>query len=157
MHGDGFLSGANAGAVEIECQDCHGTTKKYPWELPLGYGDEFNTTAATGDARGVTTTVAEYLKQGSITDPKDGYLLSARGNPLIHATKDGNKIIIHLASGKDITLKATDQKKKDPRTTLYLLNPTSNIRSFARQIYNNFPLLPDFQIEERVRGPETSS
>ena len=37
MHGDGFLTGANLGAVEIECQDCHGTTKKYPWELPLGY------------------------------------------------------------------------------------------------------------------------
>jgi hypothetical protein len=53
LHGDGFLGGANLAAVEIECQDCHGTTKKYPWELPIGYSDEFNTTAATGEARGV--------------------------------------------------------------------------------------------------------
>ncbi len=105
MHGDGFLSGANAGAVEIECQDCHGTTKKYPWELPLGYSDEFNTTVATGEARGVTKTMAEYLKQGSINSPDEGYLLSARGNPLIHATKVGNEVIMHLASGKDVKLK----------------------------------------------------
>ena len=105
MHGDGFLSGANAGAVEIECQDCHGTTKKYPWELPLGYGDEFKTTPKTGKARGVTKTMAEYLKAGSVNAPDDGYLLSARGNPLIHATKKGKEIIMHLASGRDVTLK----------------------------------------------------
>jgi hypothetical protein len=104
MHGDGFLGGANAAAVEIECQDCHGTTKAYPWELPLGYSDEFNTTAKVGDARGVTKTIAEYLKAGSVNEPRDGYLLSARGNPLTHAVKDGDDIMIHLASGKNITL-----------------------------------------------------
>ena len=115
MHGDGFLSGANAGAVEIECQDCHGTTKKYPWELPIGYSDEFNTTAATGKGRGVSKTMAQYLKQGSVNPPKDGYLLSARGNPLIHATKDGNKIVMHLASGKDITLKPLKLLKQEEK------------------------------------------
>ncbi len=104
MHGDGFLGGANAAAVEIECQDCHGTTKKYPWELPLGYSDEFSTIAKTGDARGTTKTMAEYLKAGSVNKPRDGYLLTARGNPLIHAVKDGDDIIMHLASGKDIKL-----------------------------------------------------
>jgi hypothetical protein len=106
LHGDGFLSGANLGAVEIECQDCHGTTKKYPWELPIGYSDEFNTTHATGKPRGVTTTVANYLKQGYLPKDKgDGYILTARGNPLPKAVKKGNKIIMHLASGKDIELK----------------------------------------------------
>ncbi len=115
MHGDGFLSGANAGAVEIECQDCHGTTKKYPWELPLGYSDEFNTTAATGKARGVTKTMAEYLKQGSVDKPDDGYLLSARGNPLIHATKIGNEVMLHLASGKDLKLKPLKLLKKEEK------------------------------------------
>ena len=105
MHGDGFLNGANAGAVEIECQDCHGTTKKYPWELPLGYGDEFSTKPQKGKARGVTKTLSQYLKDGSVSKPNDGYILTARGNPMPNATKKENEIIIHLASGKDMTLK----------------------------------------------------
>ncbi|MDA3909285.1 MAG: multiheme c-type cytochrome [Sulfurimonas sp.] len=105
LHGDGFLGGANLAAVEIECQDCHGTTKKYPWELPIGYSDEFNTTQATGEGRGVAKSVAKYLKQGYVPEPEDGYILTARGNPLPKAVKKGNKIIMHLASGKDIELK----------------------------------------------------
>jgi len=106
MHGDGFLTGANLGAVEIECQDCHGTTKKYPWELPLGYSDEFKTTPKKGEARGVSQNLASYLKQGYVPKDKgDGYIIMARGNPLPKAIKKGNKIIMHLASGKDIELK----------------------------------------------------
>jgi hypothetical protein len=105
LHGDGFLGGANLAAVEVECQDCHGTTKSYPWELPIGYSDEFNTTEATGKPRGVASSVAEYLKQGYVPDKEDGYILTARGNPLPKAVKKGNKIIMHLASGKDIELK----------------------------------------------------
>ena len=106
MHGDGFMTGANLGAVEIECQDCHGTTKKYPWELPLGYSDEFSLKPKEGKARGTTMTLAEYLKKGAIPKDKgDGFLLSARGNPLTKAVRHGNKVIMHLASGKDIELK----------------------------------------------------
>ncbi|MEA3523527.1 MAG: multiheme c-type cytochrome [Campylobacterota bacterium] len=115
MHGDGFLTGANLAAVEIECQDCHGTTKKYPWELPLGYSDEFNTTAKTGKARGVTTTVAEYLKKGSVSKAKEGYLLSARGNPLTKAHKVGNKIKMELSSGKDIILSPLKTLKEEKK------------------------------------------
>ena len=115
LHGDGFLGGANAAAVEIECQDCHGTTKKYPWELPLGYSDEFQTTPKTGKARGVSQNVAEYLKKGSVANPQEGYLLSARGNPLTHVVKRGNAIIVHLASGKDITLKPLKKLKLDEK------------------------------------------
>ncbi|MCB4749198.1 MAG: cytochrome C [Sulfurovum sp.] len=106
MHGDGFFRGANLGAVEIECQDCHGTTTKYPWELPLGYSDEFNTKPKVGNPRGTTKTLAAYLKQGNIPkDTGDGFLLSARGNPLTKAVKKGNKVVMHLASGKTIELK----------------------------------------------------
>jgi len=115
MHGDGFLTGANLAAVEVECQDCHGTTSSYPWELPLGYSDEFNTTAATGEARGTTMTMAEYLKKGSYNEPRDGYLLTARGNPLTHAVKDGNEIVMHLASGKDITLQPLKKLKVEEK------------------------------------------
>jgi hypothetical protein len=113
-HGDGFNVGANLGAVEIECQDCHGTTDKYPWELPLGYSDEFKTEAKTGKARGTTKTLAEYLKQGAIPEDKgDGFLLSARGNPLTKAVRHGDKVIMHLASGKDIELKPLKTLKKE--------------------------------------------
>ncbi len=115
LHGDAFIAGANLGAVEIECQDCHGTTKKYPWELPLGYSDEFDTKPKTGKPRGVATTVAEYLKKGSVEPAPEGHLLSARGNPLVHTEKKGNRVVVHLASGKDLTLtplKALKEEKK---------------------------------------------
>jgi len=36
MHGDGNLPGTTLAQVEIECEDCHGTVSKFPWELPLG-------------------------------------------------------------------------------------------------------------------------
>ncbi len=114
MHGDGFFRGANLGAVEIECQDCHGTTDKYPWELPLGYGDEFDTKPKSGKARGTTKILAEYLRQGAIPkDLGDGFLLSARGNPLTKAVRKGDKVVMHLASGKDITLTPLKKLKED--------------------------------------------
>ncbi len=115
MHGDGFLGGANLASVEIECQDCHGTTKKYPWELPLGYSDEFETKTASGKARGVTQNLAEYLKKATVYDKKQGYLLSARGNPLPNVTKVGNKVMVHLASGKDILMNPLKRLKKDEK------------------------------------------
>ena len=116
MHGDGFMTGANLGAVEIECQDCHGTTKKYPWELPLGYSDEFDTKPKEGKGRGTTKSLAEYLKKGSIPKDKgDGFLLSARGNPLTKAVRHGDKIIMHLASGKDIELTPLKKLKEDKK------------------------------------------
>ncbi len=104
IHGDGFLSGSTLAPVEIECQDCHGTTKLYPWELPLGYGDEFETTPSTGQARGVDIIIPEYLKKGMFYDPEDGYLRSARGNPFVNVVKTGSDVIVHLASGKDLNL-----------------------------------------------------
>lgn len=114
MHGDGFFRGANLGAVEIECQDCHGTTQKYPWELPLGYSDEFSTKPKTGKARGTTKTLAAYLEQGAIPAERgDGFLLSARGNPLTKAVRKGDKVMMHLSSGKDIELKPLKLLKKE--------------------------------------------
>ena len=116
MHGDGFARGANLGAVEIECQDCHGTTKKYPWELPLGYSDEFAKKPKTGKARGTTKTLAAYLQQGAIPKDKgDGFLLSARGNPLTKAVRHGNKVVMHLSSGKDVELKPLKLLKEEKK------------------------------------------
>jgi len=104
LHGDGFISGTTLAPVEIECQDCHGTTKRYPWELPLGYSDEFKKKPARGKARGTTKALAEYLKKGTHYKPQDGYLLTARGNAYKNVVRKGDNVIVHLASGKDITL-----------------------------------------------------
>jgi len=115
LHGDGFLSGTTLAPVEIECQDCHGTTKAYPWELPLGYSDEFETKHKEGEARGTAKTMAEYLKKGTVYEAKEGYLLSARGNALTNVVKKGNRVTVHLASGKDIEmtpLKALKEEEK---------------------------------------------
>jgi len=135
MHGDGFFRGANLGAVEIECQDCHGTTKKYPWELPLGYSDEFKAIKKDAKARGVTFSLAEYLKQGSIPKDKgDGFLLSARGNPLTKAIKKGNKIIMHLASGKEIELKPLKLLKKEKKLSKEGLVAMDNIEAHTDKL-----------------------
>jgi len=129
LHGDGFLSGANLAAVEVECQDCHGTTKSYPWELPLGYSDEFNTSAAMGKPRGTMKTMAEYLKTGSVNEPKDGYLITARGNPLIHAVKEGEEIMMHLASGKDVKLTPLKKLKENKKLSKVALVAMDSIRA----------------------------
>jgi hypothetical protein len=115
LHGDGFISGATLGPVEIECQDCHGTTKRYPWELPLGYSDEFSKKPAEGKARGVSKTLAKYLMKGTHYEPQDGYLLTARGNPYKNVVRKGDDVIVHLASGKDITLHPLKKLKQEEK------------------------------------------
>jgi hypothetical protein len=106
VHSDGVLSGTTLAPVEIECQDCHGTPDKYPWQLPIGYGDEVaGLNKLRTEERGLTKKLAEYLKQGTVYDPIDGYLITARGNPLTNVVKSGDTIILHSATGKDLTIK----------------------------------------------------
>ncbi len=105
MHGDGFLAASNLAQVEMECADCHGTPDKYPWELPLGFQDEFGEVPASGSPRGTSTEILAHSKQGTVYPIQDGYLLTARGNPFPHVVRDGSKVIVHTAAGKDLTLK----------------------------------------------------
>ncbi|TWT81866.1 hypothetical protein CA13_33200 [Planctomycetes bacterium CA13] len=105
VHGDGFLTGANLAAVQIECSDCHGTPDKYPWELPLGFMDEFEESPATGEMRGVTNKLLPHTLQGSELEPLDGYLLTARGNPYENVVRDGDEVIVYTAAGADIRMK----------------------------------------------------
>ena len=114
MHGDGKIAGSTLAPVEIECQDCHGTPDMYPWELPLGYADEFGA-KLSDKPRGTTKTLAEYLKKGTYYDPQDGYLLSARGNPLPNVVKRGDEVVVHLASGKDLVLEPLKKLAKENR------------------------------------------
>ncbi len=105
VHSDGFLAAANLASVQIECADCHGTPEKFPWELPLGYMDEFSMEPAVGSARGVATEQLAHTLQGYGYEPRDGFLLTARGNPYENVVRDGDDVIVHTAAGKDIRMK----------------------------------------------------
>ncbi len=105
VHGDGFLAAANLAAVQIECSDCHGTPAAYPWDLPLGFMDEFQMSSASGAPRGVTQQALPHTEQGSPLAPRDGFLLTARGNPYENVVRDGDEIIVYTAAGKDIRMK----------------------------------------------------
>ncbi|MRI83433.1 MAG: cytochrome C [Nitratiruptor sp.] len=117
MHGDGFLVGTTLGAVEIECEDCHGTIQRYPWELPLGYGEERGK-QLDGKPRGLAKTLAEYLGKGTPYEPKDGYLLTTRGNPFGNVVRDGEEVVVHLASGKDLRLTPLKKLAQEGRLSL---------------------------------------
>jgi len=119
MHSLGDLSGAIQGAVEIECQDCHGTPTKYPWELPIGYGDEIiENQSDTELPRGVSDSVAEYLGKGWVAPAGDGYLISCRGNAMPHIVKKGNEIILYSASGTDIVLQPLKKLAEEGKLSL---------------------------------------
>ena len=104
VHGDNFLAAANLAAVQIECADCHGTPESYPWELPLGFMDEFKMEPATGAQRGLAKKIEGQLLQGTVYDAEDGYLLSARGNPLGNVVRRGDDIVVHTAAGADLVI-----------------------------------------------------
>ena len=134
LHGDGFISGTNLAAVEIECEDCHGTTQKYPWELPLGYSDEFGK-KLKDNPRGVTKSIASYLKKGFIPkDTKDGFLLTAIGNPYTNVIKDKNEVIVYLASGKTITLKPLKLLKEQKKLSKEALVAMDKIKSHTKDM-----------------------
>ncbi|MDJ0829702.1 MAG: hypothetical protein QNI92_07620 [Desulfobacterales bacterium] len=102
MHGNGNITGTLLANVEIECSDCHGTAAKYPWELPIGWGDEFGQKIDANKPRGLATDLLASQKQFStVYDAKDGYLLTARGNPFGNVVREGEKVVVHSASGLD--------------------------------------------------------
>ena len=119
MHGDGNIHGTTLAQVEIECSDCHGLTDKYPWELPVGYGDEFGKDLHK-DLRGVAKERLIPGKQfGYPYEAEDGFILTSRGNPFGNVIKRGNKVIVHSATGNDFevpVLKVLREEKrwKDP-------------------------------------------
>ena len=117
MHGDGNIFGTTLAQVEIECADCHGTPDAYPWELPLGFQEEELGKAAGltfEEPRGLANTLPPNIAAfGMVYDSKDGYLLTARGNPFGNVVKDGDKVILHSASGKDFEVPLLKKIKEE--------------------------------------------
>jgi hypothetical protein len=113
VHGNGNIGGTTFGEVEVECSDCHGTPEKYPWELPVGFGDEFGINPES-DPRGISEELLDIQKMYStVYDPEDGYLLSSRGNPFGNVVRKGDEVIVHSATGLDFeapALKTLNQK-----------------------------------------------
>lgn len=102
MHGNGNIGTTALATVEIECADCHGTPARYPWELPIGYGDEFGRIALNDPPRGLAGQPMETtMRFATVYAPQEGYLLSARGNPLGNVVKAGNRVIVHSETGSD--------------------------------------------------------
>ncbi len=113
MHGDGNIPGTTLAQVEVECQDCHGTPEQFPWELPLGHGEEFAKSIGN-KPRGLSSSVLpETATFATVYDGKDGYLLSARGNPYGNVVKDGDKVIMHSATGNDFQVPLLKQLAQD--------------------------------------------
>jgi len=112
MHGDGNLPGTTLAQVEIECEDCHGTVNKFPWELPLGHAEEHQKPIAQ-TPRGLTDELPDYMAFATQYDPQDGYLISTRGNPLGNVVKKGKEVILHSASGLDFKVPVLKQLKAD--------------------------------------------
>jgi CDGSH-type Zn-finger protein len=107
FHGNGNITGTLLANIEIECSDCHGIATKYPWELPLGWGDEFGRKPDMSKPRGVAKEPLESnLKLGTLYPPKDGYLLTARGNPFGNVVREGDKVVVHSDSGLDFEVPA---------------------------------------------------
>jgi len=102
VHGNGNITGTTLANVEIECADCHGTPTSYPWELPLGWLDEFGHRLDMNKPRGVTDRLLINQRvYNTRYPPQDGYLLTTRGNPFGNVVRKGNTVIVHSASGLD--------------------------------------------------------
>ncbi len=102
MHGDGNIFGTTLGQVEIECADCHGLPETYPWELPIGYGEEFSAVDQATEARGLGGLLDLPTFDGTVYEAEEGYLLSARGNPLGNVVlQDDGTVLLHSATGVD--------------------------------------------------------
>lgn len=113
VHGDGNIHGTTLAQVEIECTDCHGTPEKWPWELPLGHGDEFGREVSKPEMRGVTDEKLLSDRQfGFNHDPREGFLLTARGNPLGNVVRSGDTVIVYSAAGNDFMVPLLKQIKE---------------------------------------------
>ena len=132
VHGDGTLRATTLAAVEIECSDCHGTPAAFPWDLPLGYGDEQTLGPQEGAPRGLATELLEGADRARVYPVEDGYLLSARGNPMRQVVRRGDRVVVHTAGGEDLELTPLrglrDQGELSEEATVAMVNVDSHVQ-----------------------------
>jgi hypothetical protein len=104
VHGDGNIAATIGAQTEVRCADCHGTGSAYPWELPLGYGDPLRP-QWSDKPRGLAQQLQKVTSWWATRYPRaDGYLKTSRGNPFGNVVKDGDRVILHSATGKDFVV-----------------------------------------------------
>ena len=79
VHGDGNIYPTTLNQVEVQCQDCHGTPDKYPWELPVGFGTPVSLDGERGTFK---------------SDDGKEYLLTARGNARANLERLGDQALL---------------------------------------------------------------
>lgn len=103
MHGNGNIGATTLATIEIECADCHGTPEAHPWELPIGYGDEFGRKIDMSKARGYANQPEKVTREFGFVYPKhDGYILTTRGNAFGNVIKDGSDVWVYSDKGLKI-------------------------------------------------------
>ena len=111
VHGDGNLQTTTLAVVEIECSDCHGTPAAFPWELPLGVGDEYGMALAVGPRGTAGMKTPDQQRFGEGIPVKDGFLISTRGNPLGNVVREGEGAILFSATGRRLTVPLLKQRR----------------------------------------------
>lgn len=97
MHGDGNIPSTDADQREVRCEDCHGTTQSYPWELPLQGFDDGDGIFRRDKPRGLAKGPPKV--SGKKPPASDGYLLTSRGNPFGNVIKRDEHVWLYSASG----------------------------------------------------------
>ncbi|MEN8145602.1 MAG: cytochrome C [Gemmatimonadota bacterium] len=116
IHGDGNIFGTTLAQVEIECADCHGTPGEFPWELPLGFGEEFARDLDPA-ARGLSDRALAETAMGTSYPAGEGFLLTARGNPFGNVVKQDGGVVLHSATGVDFKVPLLRQIAMDDAWT----------------------------------------
>jgi hypothetical protein len=83
VHGDGNLYPTMRMAIEIACEDCHGTPEAFPWELPVGFG----------------TGVELPGKRGVVEVDGHDYLMTSRGNARRNLERRAGGAVLISAGG----------------------------------------------------------
>jgi len=96
VHGDGNIYPTIPYQLEVRCEDCHGTAKDFPWELPIGRGN------------GVTLPGPRGVYKAKDTE----FLLTSRGNPKANWVKVGKRIVIE-GLGRDALFEVIPLKTRE--------------------------------------------
>ena len=78
--------------------------------------------------------LTDHLRQGYRYPPKQGYLLTARGNPFSNVVRDGNQVIVHTAGGKDLVLRPLKRIERDKEFSLAGLVAMNEIRPHVEKM-----------------------
>ena len=98
MHGNGNIPTRSAAQIEIRCEDCHGTSRYFPWELPLNFGDPEQPEGLSLEPRGLANVEGGVIGG---TELFNAFLLTSKGNPFGNVVRVGSEVRLYAASGKE--------------------------------------------------------